>query len=127
LAGDADDRRAGTFAHIAGMKVLAPSTPADPKAMLTAAIRDDDPVLLLENLSLYNTKGEVPEGERVAEIGRASILKQGTDLTLIGYSRAAVIALDVAWQLEDEGVSIEVVDLCSLRPLDRETICASVR
>ena len=115
------------YAHIPGMKVLAPSTPADAKAMLTAAIRDDDPVLLLENLSLYNTKGEVPDGEQVSEIGRASILRLGTDLTLIGYSRAAVIAMDVARQLEDDGISIEVVDLRSLRPLDRETICASVR
>jgi pyruvate dehydrogenase E1 component beta subunit len=115
------------YAHIPGLKVVAPATPADAKALMTAAIRDDDPVFVLENLSLYNTKGEVPDGEQVAEIGRAAVVKPGTDLTVIAYSRATVIALDVARQLEEQGISIEVVDLRSLRPLDRETVCASVR
>ncbi|MEP6561991.1 MAG: alpha-ketoacid dehydrogenase subunit beta [Nakamurella sp.] len=115
------------YAHVPGLKVVAPATPADAKAMLTAAIRDDDPVIVLENLALYNTKGEVPDGEQVATIGRAKVTKSGTDLTVVGYSRSAVIALDVARRFEQEGVSIEVVDLASLRPLDRETICASVR
>jgi pyruvate dehydrogenase E1 component beta subunit len=115
------------YAHVPGLKVVAPSTPADAKALMTAAIRDDDPVFVLENLSLYNTKGEVPDGEHVAEIGKAAVVKQGTDLTVVAYSRATVIALDVARQLEDQGISVEVVDLRSLRPLDRETVCASVR
>jgi pyruvate dehydrogenase E1 component beta subunit len=115
------------YAHVPGLKVVAPATPADAKALLTAAIRDDDPVIVLENLALYNTKGEVPDGEQVAEIGTAQVLKQGSDLTVIGYSRATVIALDVARQLDGDGVSVEVVDLRSLRPLDRVTICASVR
>src|SRR5699024_81039 len=109
-----------------GLKVLAPSTPADAKAMLTAAIRDDDPVLLLENLSLYNTKGEVPEGEQVASIGTAQVTVPGNDLTVVGYSRSAAIARDVARRLADQGISIEVVDVASLRPLDRATICTSV-
>ena len=115
------------YAHVPGLKVVAPATPADAKGLLTAAIRDDDPVLVLENLALYNTKGEVPDGEHVAEIGRAAVLKPGRDITVIGYSRAAVIALDVARRLEDDGISAEVIDLRSLRPLDRETVCASVR
>ncbi len=115
------------YAHVPGLKVIAPATPADAKAMLTAAIRDNDPVLVLENLALYNTKGEVPEGEQVAEIGKAAVVKPGTDLTVVAYSRAAVIALDVANRLEEDGVSVEVVDLRSLRPLDRETVCASAR
>ncbi len=115
------------YAHVPGLKVLAPSTPADAKAMLIAAIRDDDPVLLLENLSLYNTKGPVPAAEHVAEIGKAQITVPGTDLTVVGYSRSAAIARDVAHRFADKGVSIEVVDLASLRPLDRETICASVK
>jgi pyruvate dehydrogenase E1 component beta subunit len=115
------------YAHVPGLKVVAPATPADAKALMTAAIRDDDPVFVLENLSLYNTKGEVPDGEQVAEIGRAAVVKPGTDLTVVAYSRATVIALDVARQLEEQGISVEVVDLRSLRPLDRETICASVR
>ncbi|MGO4692487.1 alpha-ketoacid dehydrogenase subunit beta [Glaciibacter sp. 2TAF33] len=115
------------YAHIPGLKVVAPSTPADAKALLTAAIRDDDPVIFLENLALYSTKGEVPDGEQVAEIGRAEVVKTGTDVTVVTYSRATVTALEVARQLEEEGISVEVVNLRSLRPLDRETICASVR
>jgi pyruvate dehydrogenase E1 component beta subunit len=115
------------YAHIPGLKVVAPSNPADAKALLAAAIRDDDPVIFLENLALYNLKGEVPDGDQVAEIGKAAIAKEGTDLTVISYSRGVVTALEVAGKLEVEGVSVEVVDLRSLRPLDRETVCASVR
>ena len=115
------------YAHVPGLKVVAPATPADAKALLTAAIRDDDPVLVLENLALYNTKGEVPDGEQVGEIGRAAVARPGSDITVVAYSRATVIALDVARQLSEEGVSVEVVDLRSLRPLDRETVVSSVR
>ena len=115
------------YAHVPGLKVLAPATCADAKGLLAAAIRDDDPVLVLENLALYNTKGEVPDGEHVAEIGRAAVLRPGRDVTLVGYSRAAVVALDVACHLAADGISAEVIDLRSLRPLDRETVCASVR
>lgn len=115
------------YAHIPGLKVVAPSNPADAKALLTAAIRDDDPVLFLENLGLYNTKGDVPDGEQVAEIGKAAVAREGTDLTVVSYSRGMITALEVAEQLAAEGISIEVIDLRSLRPLDRETVCASVR
>lgn len=115
------------YAHIPGLKVVAPSNPADAKALLTAAIRDDDPVLFLENLGLYNTKGDVPDGEQVAEIGKAAVVREGTDLTVVSYSRGMVTALEVAEQFAAEGVSIEVIDLRSLRPLDRDTVCASVR
>jgi pyruvate dehydrogenase E1 component beta subunit len=115
------------YAHVPGLKVVAPSTPADAKGLLAAAVRDDDPVLVVENLALYNTRGDVPDGEHVLEIGTAAIAKEGTDITVVAYSRAAAIAVDVARRLEDEGISIEVVDLRSLRPLDRSTICASVR
>jgi len=115
------------YAHIPGMKVVAPSTPADARALLTAAIRDDDPVLVLENLALYNTRGEVPDGEQVGEIGRAAVVRPGTDITVVAYSRATTVALGVAEQLSGQGISVEVVDLRSLRPLDRETICESVR
>ncbi len=115
------------YAHIPGLKVVAPSNPADAKALLTAAIRDDDPVLFLENLGLYNTKGDVPDGEQVAEIGKAAVAREGTDLTVVSYSRGMVTALEVAEQFAAEGVSIEVIDLRSLRPLDRDTVCASVR
>src|SRR5215207_3920412 len=116
------------YAHVPGLKVVTPATPADAKGMLTTAIRDDDPVIFIEHLALYNTKGEVPDGDYTTEFGRAAVVKEGSDLTLVAYSRMAVIALDVARRLEEqEGLSIEVVDLCSLRPLDRQTVVASVR
>ncbi|MDQ0642037.1 alpha-ketoacid dehydrogenase subunit beta [Microbacterium murale] len=116
------------YAFVPGMKVVAPSSPADAKALLLAAIRDDDPVLFLENLALYNTKGEVPDDDTPAEIGRAAVTRRGSDITVVAYSRMAAVALDVAEQLaETDGIDVEVVDLRSLRPLDRETIIASVK
>ena len=115
------------YAHVPGLKVVAPSTPHDAKGLLKAAIRDDDPVLFLENLALYNTKGEVPDGDYTVDIGRAAVVKEGTDITLVAYSRMAVVARDVAHRLAAEGISAEVVDLRSLRPLDRETVLRSVR
>jgi pyruvate dehydrogenase E1 component beta subunit len=115
------------YAHVPGLKVVVPSTPADAKGLLAASIRDDDPVMFIEHLALYNTKGEVPDGDYVTEIGKAAVMKEGTDITIVSYSRMAAVALDVAKRLEDDGVSAEVVDLRSLRPLDRETILASVR
>lgn len=116
------------YAFIPGMKVVAPSSPADAKALLLAAIRDDDPVLFLENLALYNTKGEVPEHNTPAEIGKAAVTRRGADITVVAYSRMAAVALDVARQLaESDGIDVEVVDLRSLRPLDRDTIISSVK
>jgi pyruvate dehydrogenase E1 component beta subunit len=116
------------YAFVPGLKVVAPSTPADARALLRAAIEDDDPVLFLENLALYNTKGEVPEDLPSAEIGKAAVTREGSDITLIGYSRMATIATQVAERLHAEsGISAEVIDLRSLRPLDRDTIVASVR
>jgi pyruvate dehydrogenase E1 component beta subunit len=121
------------FAHVPGLKVVAPSTPYDAKGLLRASIRDNDPILFLENLALYNVKGEVPEagsdgGDYVIPIGKAEVKKEGTDVTIISYSRMAAISLDVAKRLEEEeGISCEVVDLRSLRPLDRETIVNSVK
>jgi pyruvate dehydrogenase E1 component beta subunit len=116
------------YAFVPGMKVVAPSTPADAKALLLASIRDDDPVLFLENLALYNTKGEVPDDDTPAEIGKAAVTREGKDITLIGYSRMAHVASQVAEQLaETDGLDIEVIDLRSLRPLDRETVIESVK
>jgi len=115
------------YAFVPGMKVVAPSTPADAKALMLAAIRDDDPVLVLENLALYNTTGEVPDDVEPAEIGRAAIARPGHDITVIAYSRMAVVARQAAELLASEGIDVEVVDLRSLRPLDRDTIVASVK
>lgn len=116
------------YAFVPGLKVVAPSNPADARALMRAAIRDNDPVLFLENLALYNTKGEVPDELPDIEIGKAAVHREGTDITLIGYSRMAAVASQVAHRLhDDDGIDAEVIDLRSLRPLDRDTLIASVR
>ncbi len=120
------------YAYVPGLKVVAPSTPHDARGLLRSAIRDDDPVVFLENLALYNTKGEVPDaaddGDYTIPIGTATVAREGRDLTIIAYSRMAVLAMDIARRLElEEGLKIEVVDLRSLRPLDRPTIIESVK
>ncbi|GAA1800374.1 alpha-ketoacid dehydrogenase subunit beta [Leucobacter iarius] len=115
------------YAFVPGMKVVAPATPADAKALMRAAIRDDDPVLVLENLALYNTTGEVPDDLEPVEIGRAKVVRPGSDITVISYSRMATVAVQAAERLAAEGIDVEVVDLRSLRPLDRSTIVDSVR
>lgn len=116
------------FAHVPGLKVVAPSTPADAKGMLRTAVRDNNPVIFLENLALYNVKGEVPDDDYTVPFGKAKVSKEGTDLTVISYSRMAAVALDVARRLEQENkLSVEVVDLRSLRPLDMETVINSVK
>jgi pyruvate dehydrogenase E1 component beta subunit len=116
------------FAATPGMKVVAPATPADAKGLLKAAIRDNDPVLVVENLSIYKERGEVPlDPEFVTPIGLANVARVGSDITLISHSYATVRALHVAERLASEhGVSAEVVDLRSLRPLDVDTVAASV-
>jgi pyruvate dehydrogenase E1 component subunit beta len=116
------------FAYCPGIKVVAPSTPYDAKGLLRASIRDDDPVLFIESLPLYDTKGEVPEGDYTVPIGVAEVKREGTDVTVIGYSRMTFVAMQVAEKLaKEEGISVEVVDLRSLRPLDRPTIVNSIK
>jgi pyruvate dehydrogenase E1 component beta subunit len=118
----------GWFAGTPGLKVVAPSNPADAKGLLKAAIRDDDPVLVIENLPIYKEKGEVPlDPDFVVPIGRATIARPGKDITLIAHSFATVRTLAVAQRLaQRHGVDAEVVDLRSLRPLDVETVAQSV-
>jgi pyruvate dehydrogenase E1 component beta subunit len=115
------------YAHIPGLKVVAPAFPADAKGLLKAAVRDDNPVLVMESETLYNAvRGEVPDGEHVVALGKAQIARPGTDVTLAAYSRMTHVALEAAAALEKLGVSAEVVDLRSLRPLDEDTLIASV-
>jgi pyruvate dehydrogenase E1 component beta subunit len=116
------------FAHTPGLKVVAPATAADAKGLLKSAIRDDDPVLFIENLPLYKEKGEVPtDAEFTTPIGRARRAREGSDLTILSHSFATVRALRVAERLQaDHGISAEVIDLRSLRPLDMEPVAASV-
>jgi pyruvate dehydrogenase E1 component beta subunit len=116
------------FAYCPGLKVVAPATPYDAKGLLRSAIRDDDPVIFIESLPLYDTKGEVPANEDyTVPIGVADVKREGADVTVVAYSRMTVIAMQVAQALEKEGVSVEVVDLRSLRPLDRPTLVNSVK
>jgi pyruvate dehydrogenase E1 component beta subunit len=118
----------GWFASTPGLKVVAPANPADAKGLLKAAIRDDDPVLVIENLPIYREKGEVPfSPDHVCEIGRAAVVRGGSDVTLVAHSYATVRSLAVAERLaERHGIQAEVVDLRSLRPLDVETVAESV-
>ena len=114
------------YAHIPGLKVLTPGTPADAKGLLKSAIRDDDPVVFIEGEMLYNVKGEVPEGEHLVPIGKAEVKRAGTDVTLVCHSKTVTVALKAAEQLAEEGISAEVVDLRTIRPLDTETVLNSV-
>jgi pyruvate dehydrogenase E1 component beta subunit len=116
------------FAGTPGLKVVAPATPADARGLLKAAIRDDDPVLVIENLPIYKEKGEVPlDPDEVTPIGRARVAREGDDVTVIAHSFATVRSLHAAESLAAEhDISVEVVDLRSLRPLDMETVAESV-
>jgi pyruvate dehydrogenase E1 component beta subunit len=115
------------YAHIPGLKVVAPATPADAKGLLKSAIRDDDPVVFIEGEMLYNQKGEVPEGDHTVPIGKAEIKRAGSDVTLICHSKTVSVALKAADQLAELGVQAEVLDLRTIRPLDTEAILGSVQ
>ena len=114
------------YANIPGLKVVMPATPADAKGLLKSAIRDEDPIVFMEGEMLYNVKGEVPEGEHLVPIGRAEIKRAGEHVTIICYSKTVSLALKAAEQLEAEGISAEVLDLRTIRPLDLEGIFTSV-
>jgi pyruvate dehydrogenase E1 component beta subunit len=114
------------YAHVPGLKVVTPGTPADAKGLLKSAIRDDDPVVFLEGEMLYNMRGEVPEEEELIPIGRAEIKREGADLTFICHSKTVQVALKAAEELAGEGLSAEVLDLRTIRPLDEEAVVASV-
>jgi len=114
------------YAHVPGLKVVTPATPADAKGLLKSAIRDDDPVVFIEGEMLYNTKGEVPDGEHVVPIGQADIKRSGSDVTVICHSKTVAVALKAAEQLGADGIEAEVVDLRTIRPLDTESVLSSV-
>jgi pyruvate dehydrogenase E1 component beta subunit len=116
-----------SYAHFPGVKVVVPGTPADAKGLLKAAIRDDDPVVVLEAEMLYNVKGEVPDVEdHVVPLGLADVKREGGDVTILTHGKMVHVALNAAKALEKDGVQAEVVDLRSLRPLDVETITKSI-
>jgi pyruvate dehydrogenase E1 component beta subunit len=115
------------LAHIPGLKVVTPGTPYDAKGLLKAAIRDDNPVIVLEGEMLYNTKGEVPEAEYIVPIGKADLKREGKDCSIVTNGKMVLIAMAAADQLAKEGITVDVVDLRTVRPMDVEAIAASVR
>jgi pyruvate dehydrogenase E1 component subunit beta len=115
------------LAHIPGLKVCTPGTPADAKGLLKSAIRDDNPVVFLEGEMLYNTKGEVPEEEYTIPIGQAELKREGDACTIVAHGKMVLVALQAADALAKEGIAVDVVDLRTVRPMDVEAISTSVR
>jgi acetoin:2,6-dichlorophenolindophenol oxidoreductase subunit beta len=114
------------FCHVAGLKVAMPSNPMDAYGLLTSAINDDDPVLFVEHLGSYWTPGIAPQRGLAIPLGKANVVRQGSDVTLIGYSRSAIDNIVVAAALEKKGISCEVIDLRTVQPLDMDTVLTSV-
>jgi len=115
------------FCHVPGLKVVAPSVPADAKGLLKTAVRDNNPVVFIESEVLYGTRGEVPDGEYLIPLGVAEIKRPGRDVTIVAHSKMVLVALDAAADLAGEGIEAEVVDPRTLRPLDTDAIVSSVK
>ncbi len=126
LAGQHSQSLEALFYHIPGLKVVMPATPYDAKGLLKASIRDDHPTIFIEHKLLYMTKGEVPEDDYIVPLGQADIKRAGNDITLVTYSYMTLKCLEAAEALAKEGISVEVVDLRTLTPLDKTTILDSV-
>ncbi|MEO1053328.1 MAG: pyruvate dehydrogenase complex E1 component subunit beta [Bacteroidota bacterium] len=115
------------YANCPGLKVVVPYTPYDAKGLLKSSIRDDDPVIFMESELMYGDKGEVPEDEYLIPIGQADIKREGTDVTVVSFGKMMKIALQTAEEMAKDGVSVEVIDLRSVRPIDYETVVNSVK
>jgi len=115
------------FAHFPGLKVVSPGTPEDAKGLLKASIRSNDPILFIEHATLYQTRGEVPEGDFTIPIGKSKIQRPGQDVTLVTYSKMLEISNKAADELAKEGIDVEIIDLRSLRPLDMEPVLESFK
>jgi pyruvate dehydrogenase E1 component beta subunit len=115
------------YAHVPGLKVVVPSTPADAKGLLKTAIRDDNPVVFIESEVMYGLKGPVPTGEHLVPLGAADVKRPGRDVTIVSWGKLVHACLEAANALAEQGVEAEVVDVRTVRPLDVETICAAVR
>ena len=113
------------FAHFPGLKVVSPSTPYDAKGLLKSAIRTDDPVLFIEHATLYQVRGEVPDGDCVGPLGVSDVKREGSDVTIVAYAQGLQVALEAAEKLAKDGIEAEVVDLRTLRPLDMEPVLIS--
>jgi len=115
------------FANCPGLKVVVPSNPYDAKGLLKASIRDEDPVIFMESELMYADKGEVPEGEYIIPIGVAQVTKEGNDVTIVSFGKMMKIAMESAQELEKDGISAEVIDLRSVRPIDYASVVNSVK
>jgi len=115
------------FAHFPGLKVVSPGTPEDAKGLLKAAIRSNDPVLFLEHATLYQVRGEVPDGDSIIPIGKSKVQRSGKDVTIVTYSKGLEISMKAAEELAKEGIEAEIVDLRSLRPLDMDPVIESFK
>lgn len=115
------------FAHFPGLKVVAPGTPADAKGLLKAAIRSNDPILFIEHATLYQTRGEVPDGDYTVPIGISKVQREGSDVTIVTYSKMLELSMIAAEQLAADGINVEIVDLRSLRPLDMGPVIESIK
>ncbi len=115
------------YAHVPGLKVVTPANPADAKGLLKAAIRDNDPVVFLESEKMYGDKGEVPEGEFMIPIGVANVTKKGTDVTIVSFGKILKVVAEAVEFLEKEGISCEVIDLRTVRPIDYPTVVESIK
>ena len=115
------------YAHVPGLKVVTPSNPYDAKGLLKSAIRDNDPVLIMESEKMYGDKGEIPEGEYLVPIGKADIKRKGEHVTIVSFGKILKVAYQAADELAKDGVSCEVIDLRSVRPIDYEAIVSSVK
>lgn len=115
------------FANCPGLKVVVPSNPKDAKGLLKAAIRDDDPVIFMESEQMYGDKGEVPEGEYIIPLGVADVVREGNDVTIVSFGKIIKEAYKAADELEKEGITCEIIDLRTVRPMDQETILKSVK
>lgn len=115
------------YAHIPGLKVVLPSNPYNAKGLFKAAVRDNNPVIFIEQKALYGTKGEVPDGDYIVPIGKAEVAREGSGVTVVTYSYMTKVALELAEKLAKENISIEVVDLLSVKPLDIDTVVESVK
>ena len=115
------------YAHVPGLKVITPSTPYDAKGLFKSAIRDNDPVLIMESEKMYGDKGEIPDGEYLIPIGKADIKRKGDNVTIVTFGKIIKVAHQAAEELEKEGISCEIIDLRSLRPIDYDTVVESVK
>ena len=115
------------YAHVPGLKVITPSNPADAKGLLKSAIRDNDPIVFLESEKMYGDKGEVPEGEYLIPIGVADVKRKGSDVTIVSFGKIMKVAYEAAEALEKEGISCEIIDLRTVRPIDYGTVVESIK